>query len=287
MMLEALALPFFQRVIVAGLLAAVACGVVGSLVVVKRMASITGGISHTAFGGVGLGYWLGFDPMAGATVFGLLAAAAIGIAYRQSKASLDTLISMFWSIGMALGIIFVALAPGYAPDLTSYLFGSILLVPWSTIALLAAFDIVLLMVVILWFKGFQAVSFDEEFAEVIGLPVGLIIACLLGLSALAVVVLIRVVGVILAIALLTIPAATARQWSSRLGRMMLLATALAAACTLAGLLLAYQLSESRHMALPPGPLIVILCALSFGVSAVLRKFKSASKALPPATAASR
>ncbi len=269
-MIEALGVPFFQRVLLAGLLASVACGVIGSLVVAKRISSLSGGISHAAFGGVGLGYLLGFDPTLGAALFGIAAGVAIGLAYRRVRSALDTLISMVWAVGMALGILFVALAPGYAPDLTSYLFGSLLLVPWRYVAWIAAVDALVLAGVALFYKELQAIAFDEEFAEVVGLPVEVVFLGLLALTSLTVVVLMRVVGVILAIALLTIPAATSRLWTRSLAPMMGGAVALCAACTAGGLLLSYGLSERASLSAPPGPLIVLLAALLFGASILVR-----------------
>ena len=269
-MIEALSLPFFQRVLLAGLLAALACGVIGTYVVAKRITSLAGGLSHAAFGGVGLGFLLGIPPMAGATVFGVAAGLVVGLVYRRLRSSLDSTISMVWSVGMALGIVFVALAPGYAPDLTSYLFGSLLFAPWDYVLLVAGLDALLLIVVALLFKEFEAVTFDEEFAEVAGVRVELVFLTLLGLTALAIVTLIKVVGVILAIALLTIPAATARQWSEGLGRMMILSSLLAGASTTAGLFLSYGLSSSFELSVPPGPLIVLVAAAGFGLSSLLR-----------------
>ncbi len=269
-MLEALSFPFFQRALATALLASVACGVIGTYVVVKRISSISGGLSHAAFGGVGLGYWLGFSPILGATGFTLAAGAGLGWAYRRLPSGFDTLISMVWAVGMALGILFVALTPGYAPDLMSYLFGSILFVPASDVWGVAALDGVVLLGVFFLFDEFQAISFDEEFAEVAGLPVGLLFQILLALTSLAIVTLIRVAGVILVIALLTIPAATARQWTTRLRPMMCLATLLSAACSVAGLFLAYDLSDRLDLRLPSGPLIILLAVALFGVSSAAR-----------------
>jgi zinc transport system permease protein len=273
-MLDALAQPFFLRVLLAGLLASVACGIIGTYVVAKRIASISGGLSHAAFGGVGLGYLLGFPPMLGAAAFGLLAGLVVGIAQRRLRSGLDTLIATVWSVGMALGILFVALAPGYAPDLMSYLFGSLLFVPWSYVAVVGALDLLILVVVVLFHRYFQAVCFDEEFAEASGVPVGPVFLFLLGLTALAIVTLIRVVGVILAIALLTIPAATARQWVDSLRAMMVVAVALCAASTVGGLLLAYGLAGALGISAPPGPLVILLAATLYAISSVLRAARS-------------
>jgi zinc transport system permease protein len=269
-MLEALELAFFQRVLVAGLLASVACGVLGTYVVSRGMASLSGGIAHAAFGGVGLGYLLGFPPMLGAAGFGVLAGLLVGVASRRLRSGLDTLIAIVWSVGMALGVVFVAMAPGYAPDLTSYLFGSLVFVSRDYVVLVLALDLVIGIAVVLLFKEFQAVCFDEEFAQIAGVPVERLFLLLLALTSLAIVTLIRVVGIILAIALLTVPAATARHWSSSLAVMMGVATAIAASCTTAGLLLSYELSRSHGLSLPPGPLIILLAAAVYTASAALR-----------------
>ncbi|MHC4931885.1 MAG: metal ABC transporter permease [Planctomycetota bacterium] len=265
-MLEALDFPFFQRALVAGLLASLACGVMGSYVVVKRIASISGGLAHAAFGGVGLGYLLGFEPIFGALGFALLSGIGIGITYRRLGEGLDTLVAMVWSVGMAMGVLFVALSPGYAPDLMTYLFGSILFVGMEYVLAVLLLDLVIVLVVWALFRKLEALIFDEEYAEVAGVRVGPHFLLLLALTSLAVVTLIRIVGVILVIALLTIPAVIARRWSSSLLRMMVGATLIGAACTAAGLFLAYGLGSGLDVDVPTGPLIVLLAASVYGVS---------------------
>ena len=267
---EALSYPFFQRALAAGLLAAVACGIVGTFVVVRRIASISGGLSHAAFGGVGLGYLLGFEPTLGALGFGVLSALGIGVAELRLRQGLDTLIAMVWAVGMALGILFVSLAPGQAPDLLGYLFGNILLVSPGYVGLVALLDLLIVGTVLLLFRRLRAVAFDEEFAWVVGVPVEALFLLLLTLVALTVVVLIRVVGVILVIALLTIPAAVARHWTDRLSRMMALAVLTGAASIAAGLFLTFGLSSEFGIDIPTGPSIILLAAAAYGVSAVAR-----------------
>ena len=268
-MLEALQSPFFQRALLAGLLASVACGIVGTYVVVKRMASISGGLSHAAFGGVGLGYFLGINPMVGATVFALASGFGLGLAYRRMRSGLDTLIAMVWAVGMAMGILFVSLTPGYAPDLMSYLFGSILFVPVGYIWWVVFLDLIIILAVLLLHKNLQAVAFDQEFAEVMGVPVDAVLLVLLGLASLAVVTLIRVVGVILVIALLTIPAATAQQWAVSLRRMMIEAVLIGAFCTSSGLFLSYGLSDAYEINVPTGPLIILIAVAVYGASSAI------------------
>ena len=269
-MLDALGQPFFQRVLVAALLASIACGVVGSYVVARRMASFSGGLAHAAFGGVGLGYLLGFPPILGAAGFALVASLVVGVAQRRFATAIDTLVSMVWAIGMALGIVFVALAPGYAPDLMSYLFGSLLFVSWEYVAIVAALDLVILVAVGFFHRSFEAVCFDEEYAAVAGLPAGAVFLALLALAALAIVTLIRVVGVILAIALLTIPPAAARPWVQTLPGMMAVAVGVCAASTVGGLFLSYGLSEQFDVSVAPGPVAILIAAACYLVSVTSR-----------------
>jgi zinc transport system permease protein len=264
--LEALSLPFFQRALLAGLLASIAAGVVGTFVVVKRMSSVTGGLAHAAFGGVGLGYLVGFDPMLGAAGFGLASGVGVGLAYRRLGSAIDTAVSLFWSAGMALGVVFVGLAPGYAPDLTTYLFGSILFASWSYVGLVAALDALILLVTFALYRPLEAVSFDEEFSAVIGLPVDRLLLLLFALVALSVVTLIQVAGVILAIALLTIPAEMARPWSASLRGMMLRAGVVSAACTTLGMFGSYGISAAFGASVASGPLIILLTVAAYGGS---------------------
>lgn len=270
MILDALEFPFFQRALVAGLLASVAGGIIGTFVMVRRMVSVAGGLSHAAFGGVGLGYFFGFPPMAGALGFGLLSSMGVGLAYRRLGPGLDTLIAMVWAVGMALGMFLIALTPGYAPDLTSYLFGNLLLVSRDYILLMAGVDLLVLLVTVVWFDHLRAITFDEEFAKVVGEPVEGLFLLLMGLVALTVVSLIRVVGVILVIALLSLPAAIARHWSDDLKRVAILAVLVSAFCTTSGLFLSFWFSEVWKLDAPAGPLIVLLAALLFGLSSAVR-----------------
>ncbi len=271
MIAEALSYPFFQRALVAGLLAAVACGIVGTFVVVRGIASISGGLAHAAFGGVGLGYLMGFDPTLGALGFGLASAFGVEVAERRLKQGIDTLIAMVWAIGMALGIVFIALAPGSEPDLMGYLFGNILFVPGRFLFFIAGLDLVIVGVVILLFRRLEAVAFDEEFAWVIGMPVEALSLLLLALVATTVVILIRVVGVILVLALLTMPAAIARHWTDSLAPMMVLASIVGAICITVGLFFSWMLSSVFSLDVPTGPAIILLAALVYATSAVVRR----------------
>jgi zinc transport system permease protein len=261
---EVLQYEFMRNALIAGFLAAVACGTVGVYVVVKRIVFISGGIAHASFGGIGLGYLVGVNPILGATFFSLATALAMGLITRRTKLPEDTIIGILWAIGMALGIIFIGLAPGYAPDLFSYLFGSILTVPVSDLILMLVLDAVIIAVVFLLYKELLALSFDEEFGRVVGVPTEGLYLLLLCLIALTVVVLIRVVGIILVIALLTIPAALARQFTYDLRKMIPLAITIGAIFTFSGLWLSYLLD------LASGATIILVSGtallLSFGLS---------------------
>lgn len=257
-MISIFAYEFFRNALIAGLLASVACGVIGTYVVVRRMVSLSGGVSHAAFGGIGLGYYLGFDPIISATVFTVAVALGMGELSLRRRQDLDTIIGAVWAAGMALGILCVYLTPGFAPDLFGYLFGNILLVPGGDLLVMGALVAVILLVVALFFRDLFAVTFDREYAEVMNLPVERITLLLLVLVALTVVMLIQVVGIILVIALLTIPAAIAREFSSRLGLMMALAVAIGAVFTVSGIVLSYLLN------VPSGATIILVAAGVYG-----------------------
>jgi zinc transport system permease protein len=263
-MLEALQYEFMRNAIMAGLLAAVACGIVGVYVVVKRIVFISGGIAHASFGGIGLGYFLGINPIIGALAFSLASGLAIDGITRKSRLPADTAIGILWAGGMALGIIFINFSPGYAPDLMSYLFGNILTVPMSDIWIMLALDLVIIAVVISLFKEYLILSFDEEYATAAGMPVEKLYLLLLAMIALTVVVLIRVVGMILVIALLTFPAAMAQLFTFNMKKMMLLSVLFGFIFTLGGLWLSYVLK------LPSGATIILFSGLvlagSFGIA---------------------
>jgi len=267
-MLEMLGFEFFRNALLAGLLASIACGIIGTYVVVRRMVSVSGGISHAAFGGVGLGYYLGIDPLLGATVFTVATALGMGALEVRGRQQMDTIIGAVWAAGMALGILFVYLTPGFAPDLFSYLFGNILLVPRGDILLMGMLVAIIVGIVGLFYLEFQAVTFDPDYARVMNLPVERFSLLLLVLVALTVVMLIRVVGIILVIALLTIPAAISRIYTGRLWSMMLLAVVLGALFTVIGIGLSYVLN------VPSGATIILVSTAAYAVALGIRGGRS-------------
>lgn len=252
---------FFQNAIIAGVLASIACGIIGTYVIVKRMVSISGGISHAAFGGVGLGYLLGIDPIFGALAFTTCISLFMGIVKQKARESIDTLVAAMWAAGMAAGIIFISLTPGYAPDLFSFLFGNILLVPTGDLILMVIVISLIIVLVSLLYRQFLAVTFDEEYAEIMNLPVTALSLLLMVLIGICVVMLIRVVGIILIIALLALPAAISRFFCIDLKKMMVLSVVLGMIFTMSGLWLSYVLD------IPSGATI-IMCAIA-GYVAVL------------------
>lgn len=253
---------FLQSALVAGLLASVGCGLMGTYVVVKRIAFLAGGIAHSVLGGVGAALYFGFDALLGALVAAVVAALLIGWVRLRWQAQEDTLISALWAIGMAVGILFIAKTPGYQTDLMSYLFGSILLVPEEDLWFMGGLDALLLVVVGTYRHQFLAIAFDEEHARLRGIPVTFFYLLLLVLVAVTVVLLIQVVGLILVLALLTLPAAVAGHYVHSLGAMMLLATLLGAAVSTLGLAISYGPD------LPVGPTIILLAGGVYVVSAL-------------------
>jgi len=252
---------FMMNAVLTGGLASVACGVVGTYVVARRISYIAGGIAHSVLGGMGLARylavvqgWDGITPIHGAIVAALAAALTIGWISLKNKEREDTVIGAVWAVGMAVGVVFISLTPGYNEDLMSYLFGNILMVGRSDLILVAALDVLLLALLFLFYHQFLAVSFDEEFARLRGVKVELFYLLLLGMIALTVVILATVVGLVLVIALLTLPAAMAGRFVRSMGRTMALATLISLVVTLAGLALSYAPD------LPAGATIILVAA---------------------------
>ncbi len=243
---------FTRLALLAGLLASVLGGVLGTFVVVKRLVFITGGISHAAFAGLGFCYWLGVDPLIGAVVVAVLAALLLGWVSDAGTRSQDALIGVLWAGGMAIGILFIHMTPGYAPNLMTYLFGDILTVVPRDVVLLAVLTTVTLGLLFVLHRGLVAVAFDETFARVQGVPVRALTLLLLVLVALAVILLIQVVGIVLLLALFTLPPMIALLLVARSFGLVLLVA------VLTGLLMTTGgLAASWTMDLPTGPAIVL------------------------------
>lgn len=256
-MLEAIQFDFIQNALFAGLLASVVCGIIGSLVVVNRIVFLSGGIAHAAYGGIGISVFFGWPLMAGTLGFSLMAAALMAAVTLKVKHRADTVIGVLWATGMALGVIFLDLTPGYHVDLMSYLFGSILAVPRQQLWQLLYLGAGVFAVLAFFYKGFLAMAYDEEFAQLRGVPVRFLYFLLILMIALSVVLLIRIVGLILVIALLTIPPYIAERFSRSLVQMMVLSVLLNVLFTLTGLWLSYTYN------LTSGPSIILVASVGF------------------------
>lgn len=259
-MLEIFQYQFMQNAIVAGLLVSIICGIIGSLAVANRMVFIAGGIAHAAYGGIGLAYFFRLPYLIGTLGFALLAALVMALVSMNAKHRVDAVIGAIWAVGMALGIVFIDLTPGYAADLMSYLFGSMLVVPLTDIWVMSATAVIILTFTWFFYSDILAFSYDEEFARIRGVRVTRLYFLLVCLLAVTVVLTIRVVGLIMVIALLTIPPFIAEKYSSCLSTMMVLASLFSMLFTLSGLIAAY------YFDLTAGACIILAAGTGYFIS---------------------
>ena len=257
-MLEALlTYNFLQNAFFSAILASIACGIFGTIIVEKKLVMMSGGIAHTAFVGIGLSNFLRIEPLIGAMGFAVLSALGIRKLQKRTHISPEVVLGMLWALGMALGILFIAFTPGYPPDITSYLFGDILTVSHVDLLITVIMNLIIVATIGCFFNAFKTYLFDEEFAQVIGLPVSWLEDLTYVLIALTVVVLIRVVGIMLIIALLTAPPSIARQYTNSLQSTMLLSTILGIIFCSAGLWISYALG------IPSGAAIIIIAVTTY------------------------
>jgi zinc transport system permease protein len=262
-MIEALHFTFIQHAILAGVLVSLAAGIIGSLIVVNRKVFLAGGIAHASYGGIGMAVFFGLPIFLGASAFAVLAALLIANLTLHKRHRIDTFIGLIWAVGMAIGVIFVDLTPGYNVDLMSYLFGSILAVSTEDLYFMGGLLGGIIFVVTFWYRDILAVSYDSEYARLRGIPVRLFYTLILVLSALTVVIAIKVVGLILVIAMLTIPVYIAEKLSSTLWHMMILSGLISTLFTLAGLWFSYTYN------LTSGASIILVSAVSLGLFLLL------------------
>jgi len=260
-----LAYDFLRHALLAGLAASVLCGVVGTLMVVKRLVFFGAGLSHAAFGGLGLCHFLGLDPTLGAGAVAVVAALALGGDDRRRPR--DATIGILWAVGMAVGIVFIHFTPGYAPDLLTYLFGNVLAVGGREVVLVWLLAGAVALGLAAFYRETVAVAFDEEFAAVQGVPTGAVTTAILLVTALSVVFLIQLVGIVLVIALLTVPPVVALTLFRDFRNVVLAATLFGAVMTTGGLVLSYA------YALPSGPAMVLLGAAFLPVAALIRRWR--------------
>lgn len=263
-MLEVLQYDFIQNALIAGILISIAAGIIGSLVVVNKITFLTGGIAHSSYGGIGLAIYLGIPVLFGATIFAVLTAIIIAIITIKNRNRIDSIIGMMWASGMAIGIVFVDLTPGYNVDLMSYLFGSIIAVSKDDILYMSFLDIFIISIIVFFYKEILAVSYDSEFASLRGINVKFFYTLILVLAGLCVVAAIKAVGLILVIALLTIPTYLAESFASRLSSMMIISSILATIFTILGLVVSYMYDISS------GASIIIVAVV---ILAIVKIFK--------------
>jgi len=262
---------FMQNALITAIMASIVCGIIGTIVVEKKLVMMSGGIAHTAFGGIGLGYWLGFEPILGALFFSAGSSLLITTIKRKTNTNTDTLIGILWSSGMALGILFIYLSPGYPPDMASYLFGDILTVTRFDLYIIFALVVFTVFVIVAFFSRWLSYLFDDEFSFVIGMNTCFMEYFMFLLIALSIVVLIRVVGIILVIALLTAPTAIAKHFTFNLKKLMLISSLIGMIISISGIWLSFYLN------IPSGAMIILLLSASFFVSTLFKRNKRTGK----------
>ncbi|MFA5571399.1 MAG: metal ABC transporter permease [Sphaerochaetaceae bacterium] len=256
-------MPFVRNALLAGVLSSILFGVLGTVVTVKRIASLAGAISHAVLGGIGMALYLSasniapsFPPMVGAIIFAVIAALIIGVVSMRAKQREDTVINAIWAIGMSIGVLFMAKTAGYT-DPSSYLFGNILLISSTDLILLAVLDVIVIVLVWLFYPQLEASSFDDEYAQVRGIATDVVFFIILTITAIAIVLLQTFVGIVMVIAMLTLPAGTANFHSRNMLTMMISSTIYAALFSLGGLFSGWSFD------LPVGAMVVVFAGFVF------------------------
>ncbi|WP_165041593.1 metal ABC transporter permease [Dysgonomonas sp. ZJ709] len=254
---DLLSYPFFQNALLGSLLASIACGIIGTYVVVRRLVFVSGGITHASMGGLGIGFFFGWNPILSALIFSILS--AFGMEWLSSRQGVreDSAIGTFWSLGMAIGIIFIYLKPGFAPNLSDYLFGNILTITSLDITYLAILSVILLVVFALFRREIMYAAFDPDFAKTRNLPVNTIKYIMMMFIAVTIVLSIRLVGIVLLISILTVPQMTANLFTSNFGKIVLLSVLIGFVGCILGLFLSVVLD------VPSGVFIIFVQIIIF------------------------
>ncbi|MDE5723237.1 MAG: metal ABC transporter permease [Paramuribaculum sp.] len=253
---------FFQYAFIGLAIISIASAMIGTYIVTRRMVSISGGVTHACFGGLGLGYYLGWNPVLTAALFAVASSLGVELMSVRGRVREDSAIAVIWAIGMAVGILFVFLTPGYVPELNSFLFGNVLTISRSDLWAFAVFTAVLALFFAFFYRRIVAVAFDRDFAFVIGLPVGMISTVMTVLTAVCIVLTIRLVGIMLLMSMLALPQLTAELFCRRFSRMMLASAAVSLLCSAGGLMLAAVVD------VPCSALIVLVMAAVYLLTAV-------------------
>ncbi len=248
---------FMQNALVAALLASIVTGIIGTIAIEKKLISMSGGIAHASFGGIGLGYLAGFEPIWGGLAFAISSSLLISKISKSKRVNADTMTGILWSFGMALGILFISLAPGYMPDMTSYLFGDILAVSSSAVITMIFFTAVIVVVFVMFYTYLNAYLFDEEYALASGINIRVLEWMIYLMIPAGIIVLIKIVGVILTIALMTIPVSIAKLFFKSFGKVVVVSMLISAVFSLVGLSLSYYIN------IPSGVCIIVLASLVY------------------------
>lgn len=262
--LELLGYGFFRNALAGVVLISVACAVIGVYVVTRRMVFIAGGITHTCFGGLGLGYFLGWNPLATAAAFAVGGSLAVNAMSRR-RAREDSAIAVVWALGMALGILFVFLTPGYVPELNGFLFGNVLNITHADLLVFAVFALLTVVLFVVFGKVIIAVSFDEDFARTRHLPVSLVNVAMMVMVSICIVLTIKMIGVMLLMSLMSLPQLVAERLTNRYGRMMLISGIVSLSGCIGGLWLSVLID------VPASAVIVILLAILYGITCMVRR----------------
>ena len=264
--MELLQYTFFQHALIGSLLASIVCGMVGTYIVTRRLVFISGGLTHASFGGIGIGLYAGISPLLSAAVFAVLSAFGVEWLSKRSEMREDSAIAVFWTLGMALGIIFTYLSPGFAPDLSSYLFGNILTIAVPDLLFLGIVALLTTLFFALYIRPIIAIAFDREFAASQGIRVRLFEYLLMMLIALSIVGCLRLVGIVLVISLLTIPQLTANLFTHSFTRIIWLSIGIGYLSCLGGFLLSYYLN------VPSGASIIFFSIIIYAVCKLFKTF---------------
>lgn len=248
---------FMQNALLAALMASIVTGIIGTIAIEKKLISMSGGIAHASFGGIGFGYLAGFEPIWGGLAFAIGSSVLISHLSKNAKMKADTLIGILWSFGMALGILFISLAPGYMPDMTSYLFGDILSVSNNSLVYMAIFTIAILIVFIMFYNHILLYLFDEEHAKARGVNTRILEWIIYIMIPVGIIVLIKIVGIILTIALMTIPVSIAKLYSKSISGVVAISMVLSMVFSLIGLIISYYIN------IPSGVCIIIVSTLIY------------------------
>lgn len=269
--IELLDYAFFRNALLGSLFASIACGIIGTYVVTKRLVFISGGITHASLGGLGIGFYFSLSPILSAMVFSIFS--AFGIQWLSQKQGVreDSAIAVFWSLGMAIGIVLTFLTPGYAPNLSEYLFGNILTITRGDIIALLVLSLILLFFFILFYHAIVSVSFDAEFARTRRLPTQFIEYAMMLFIAVTIVLSIRLVGIVLLMSLITVPQMTANLFTVNYSKIIFLSVILSFAGCVTGLLLSYYLN------VPSGAFIIFVLIIMFFIA---RGIKAVSRSRP-------